>query len=180
MKLPVKLIFVLLLLFNTVVLAKSADKDALLHIEADQVEMHERDNTSIYTGHVKITKGSLKITGSKIVIKSKNGELHLIKIKGKPATFFQLNDLNEEISAESYQMDYLANSGLLELKEKALLVKSQNRFSSQHIIYDTQQDIVKAGHSDAAPDPEQPPRVQITITPKKQAPQTSSQDDKAQ
>ena len=168
MKLPAKSFFLLLLFFSMTVtaFAKSSDKKAPLHIEADQVEMREKDNTSIYKGHVKITKGSLKITGNKIIIINKNGELHLLKILGKPATFFQLNDLDEEIIAQSYQMDYLENSGILELKEQALLVKSQNRFSSEHIIYDTQKDIVTAGHGDKTPDPEEKPRVKITIHPK--------------
>lgn len=167
MKLLAKSFFLLLLFFNITAFAKSSDEKAALHIEADQVEMREKDSTSIYKGHVKITKGSLKITGSKIIINNKNGELHLIKISGKPATFFQLNDLDEEIIAESFQMDYLAKTGILELKEQALLVKSQNRFSSEHIIYDTQKDIVTAGHGDKTPDPEEKPRVKITIHPKK-------------
>jgi len=170
MKLSAKLFLFLVLFYATLVSAKSSDKDAPLHIEADQVEMREKDSISIYTGHVKITKGSLKITGNNIIIKSRNGKLQLIKINGKPATFFQLNDLGEEVRAESYQMDYRANSGLLELKEKALLVKSQNRFSSQHIIYDTQKDIVKAGNDEQSPDNQQPPRVKITINPKKDSP----------
>lgn len=167
MKLLAKSFFILLLVFNMTAFAKSSDKKAALHIEADQVEMREKDSTSIYKGHVKITKGSLKITGNKIIIKNKNGVLHLIKINGEPATFFQLNDLDEEIIAQSHQMDYLENSGILELKEQALLIKSQNRFSSEHIIYDTQKDIVTAGHGDKIPDPEETPRVKITIHPKK-------------
>lgn len=168
MKLPAKLLLLTALFFSSLVCALSTDKGAPLNIEADQVEMREREGTSIYTGHVKITKGSLKITGSKITIKSKDGELHLIEIQGTPATFFQLNDLGEEVSAQSHQMEYLANSGLLELKENALLLKNQNRFSSQHIIYDTQKDIVKAGNNnEPSVDNQQPPRVKITINPKK-------------
>jgi len=180
MNLPAKLLLLLALLYSTLVTAKSADKEAPLHIEADQVEMRERDSISIYTGHVKITKGSLKITGNKIIIKSRNGNLQLIKIQGEPATFFQLNDLGEEVSAESFQMDYLADNGLLELKEQALLVKNQNRFSSQHIIYDTQKDIVKAGINNQISDDQQPPRVKITINPKKPStPESTSPDNQA-
>lgn len=174
MKALAKLVF-LFFLFNTLpVMGKSADKDAPLNIEANQVEMRERDNISIYSGHVKITKGSLKITGDKIIIKTKDGNLEHIDINGTPATFYQLNDLDEEISAQSNQMDYQANSGILELKDSASLVKNQNRFSSQHIIYDTLKDIVKAGHDSKTTDPDQPPRVKITIKPKKNTDQDSN------
>ena len=158
------LVLVSALLFCAAPLAKSTDKSAPLNIEADKLEMHEKDGTSIYHGNVKITKGSLKITGDKIVIENKNGKLHKIKINGKPATFYQLNDLNETISAESHFMDYKANTGILELKQKALLLKSKNRFSSEHIIYDTLKDIVKAGKQNSATTQEAP-RVKITIYP---------------
>lgn len=160
-----KLVCLFLLSFNITAQAKTTDKEAPVHIEADQLEMRERDNVSIYTGHVKITKGSLKITGDKIVIKNKNGNVHQIRINGNPATFYQLNDLNEVISAESHQMNYQADTGLLELKEKALLLKSQNKFSSEHIIYDTLKDIVRAGKENSHLAPEEKPRVKITIYP---------------
>ena len=168
-----KLLFPLLLplLFfssGNPVFAKSTDNDAPVHIEADQVEIREKDNISIYTGHVKIIKGSIKISGDRIVILNKDGAMHSITINGTPANFYQLNDLNEEISAESMRMEYMASSGLLELKENALLVKNQNRFSSEHIIYDAHNDIVKAGANNK-PDPEDAPRVQITIHPSKPA-----------
>ncbi len=178
MKLHAKTAFILffppLLTLHASVFAKTSDNDAPVHIEADQMEMRQRDNISIYTGNVKINRGSIKITGDKIVIQNKNGALYSIKINGKPATFYQLNDLNEAITAESYKMDYIADSGTLVLKRKALLEKNKNRFRSEHIIYDTLNDIVKAGRSDAPDSPtgsqhntQPPPRVKVTIHPEK-------------
>ena len=159
-----KLIFLLLFFSSFNTLAKSTDKDAPLHIEADQLEMRENDNISIYKGNVKISKGSMKITGDKITINNKDGSLHKIHVVGKPASFYQLNDLNEVISAEGHLMDYKAKTGILELKEKALLVKNKNRFSSEHIIYNTLEDIVKAGNH-KSPAIDETPRVKITIYP---------------
>ncbi len=162
-----QIVFWLVLFFNLAANAKTSDKEAPLHIEADQLEMREKDGVSIYHGHVKINKGSMKISGDKIIIKNKDGRLDQIHITGKPATFYQLNDLNEAVSAESYYMDYRAKTGMLELKEKALLIKNKNRFSSEHIIYNTLEDIVKAGKRNST-NPQQIPRVKITIYPEKQ------------
>ncbi len=146
---------------------QESDRHAPAYIEANQVELREKDNTSLYTGAVKITKGSIRITGEQITIKNKAGRLELIQIQGVPATFRQLNDLGEEIRAQSQQMEYRADNGLLELKQDALLEKKQNQFKSSHIIYDTQNDIVKAGQPVSAdtdtPIEQKPPRVQITI-----------------
>jgi len=59
-------------------------------------------------------------------------------------------------------MDYNAQHGMLELEKKAILEKNKNRFSSEHILYDTLKDIVKAGP---------PPRVKITIHPEQNSEQ---------
>ena len=42
-------------------------------------------------------------------------------------------------------MTYVADTGLLVLREQAILEQKQNRFTSEHIIYDTRKDIVQAG-----------------------------------
>jgi lipopolysaccharide export system protein LptA len=173
MKRQTNILILFVFFFNISAFAKSTDEDAPLHIEADELEMHENEGTSIYKGNVKINKGSIKITGDKIVISNKNGRLHRVQVNGKPATFYQLNDLDEAINAESYIMDYKAKTGILELKEKAILLKNKNHFSSEHIIYNTLKDIVKAGNHNA-PSAQQKPRVKITIYPetsKKQTPE---------
>lgn len=146
--------------------ALGTDRNAPVRIEADQVEMREKEGIHIYKGHVRITRGSMKINGDSITIQNRNGRLSLIIIKGSPATFNQTNDQGEEISASSRAMEYHADDGLLELKEEAVLVKNQSKFQSAHIIYDTQKDIVKAGQG-VETDSQEPPRVQITIQPDK-------------
>jgi len=161
-------------LVSTPLFAQNTDKEAPVHIEADSVEMHERDDLSIYKGNVKITKGSIRITGDKILIQNRHGKLEHIKVNGKPATFFQLNDLNEEVSAQSFEMMYLAENSMLELNQQALLVKNQNRFSSEHIIYDAHNDIVKAGHGDK-PTTNGQPRVKITLHPEQTTTTTQAQ-----
>ncbi len=168
-----------LLLFTYLVsmplFAQNSDRDAPAYIEADQVEMHERDNLSIYKGHVKITRGSIRITGDEVIIQNRDGKPHHIEVNGKPATFFQLNDLNEEVSAQSFQMIYLTENSLLELKQQALLIKNQNRFSSEHIIYDIHNDIVKAGYDNKTNTDEQTqPRVKITLHPEPPAEKTTT------
>jgi len=144
------LFFSLFICINAI--AKTTDKSAPLHIEADQLEMRERDNVSIYKGNVKITRGSMIINGDTIIITNKNGKLYRIEANGKPAVFFQLNDLDEAISAEGYYIDYNEKNSMLELKEKAKLLKNKNYF------------IVRAGKHKASPETETP-RVKITIYP---------------
>ncbi len=163
---------------------KSDDSDAPINIEADAVEMREAEGISIYTGNVKINRGSIEFSGDKIIISSQDGRVQQIDIEGQPATFYQLNDQNEEIRAQGLQMRYLAADDTLELHGQALLIKQQSRFSSEHIVYNAGRDIVTAGQlqSDpaAAADTTEKPRVKITLHPEQTTPPAPKpQDSKA-
>lgn len=154
--------FFLALLFSNQLLAQDNSQQAI-HIEADRAEMREQENISIYTGNVSISRGNIHISGDQVTIKSNaTGALSFITVTGKPARFNQLNEQGEQVDAESQELIYQADSGLLELKVDALLSKGPNKFSSQHIIYDSKANIVKAGKDDIENNT-QPARVQITI-----------------
>lgn len=165
------------------VYAKSEDSTAPINIEADAVEMREAEGISIYTGNVKINRGSIEFSGDKIIIRSQAGRVQQIEIEGQPATFYQLNDQNQDIRAQGLHMRYLAADDTLELNGEALLVKQQSRFSSEHIIYDAARDMVTAGQpqSEAAAEtePGEKPRVKITLHPEDStAPEPQAQDSK--
>ncbi len=150
--------------------ARSSDANQPVHIEADSVEIREQEGVSIYRGHVKISRGSMLIKGELIHIFSQEQNIDRIEVEGQPASFYQLNDAGEEISAQSLDMTYTAADGILEMKQEAILVQHQNRFTSQHIIYDTRQDIVRAGEqpttTEQPAEQQTPSRVTITIKPK--------------
>jgi lipopolysaccharide export system protein LptA len=162
---------------------KSEDSRAPINIEADAVEMREAEGISIYTGNVRISRGSIEFTGEKITIISQAGRLQQIEIEGQPATFYQLNDQNEDIRAQGLHMRYLAADDTLELNGEALLVKQQSRFSSEHIVYDAGRDMVTAGQLQGGPaataDPAEKPRVKITLHPEETTPaEPQPQDNK--
>ena len=156
----------LLILSSSLSAAKTTDQEQPINIEADSVEIREREGISTYRGHVKIIKGSMLIKGDLIYIHTGEKGLEKILVEGKPATFKHLNDQDEEITAQSHKMTYQASSGILVLKKDAVLEQSNNRFTSEHIVYDTQKDIVQAGSDEQTTD-QQPGRVSITIQPQK-------------
>ncbi|HEY9201919.1 MAG TPA: lipopolysaccharide transport periplasmic protein LptA [Gammaproteobacteria bacterium] len=166
--------------------AKSEDSNAPINIEADAVEMREAEGISIYTGNVKISRGSIEFSGDKIIISSEAGRVQQIDIEGQPATFYQLNDQNEDIRAQGLQMRYLAADDTLELHGQALLVKQQSRFSSEHIIYDAGKDVVTAGQLQSEPSADaetgstEKPRVKITLHPEETTPPEPQPQDSKQ
>ena len=165
-------------LTGTTAFAKSSDIDQTLHIEADSVEIREQQGISIYKGHVNIRRGSMLIKGQLIHITNKDNEIYTIKIEGKPARFKQTNDNDQEISAQSQKMIFNSSTGILTMDNNAILIQGQNQFTSDHIIYNTKQDIVQAGKdNDNTADTDEtaePKRVSIIIQPKKDNTETQS------
>ncbi len=147
--------------------AKTSDTDQPVRIEADSVEINEQQGVSIYRGHVRISKGSMLIRGDLIHIHQADRGIEKILVRGQPANFRQLNDQEKEVSAQSREMTYNADSGILVMKKDAILVQSGNRFTSEHIVYDTRKDIVQAGRGESSVEEGDSPRVTITIQPKK-------------
>jgi lipopolysaccharide export system protein LptA len=166
----VLVVLVALLAISGAAQAKTSDAEQPIHIEADQVEIRDREGLSIYRGNVHIVQGTLRIYGEEIRIHSNDQGLQKVHITGKPATFYQLTDLEEEISAQGEEMEYRAKENLLVLDRNAVLVQRDNRFTSEHIVYNTQTNVVKAG-TDKETDTKTPPRVTITIMPGKTAEQ---------
>ncbi|HEX5635655.1 MAG TPA: lipopolysaccharide transport periplasmic protein LptA [Gammaproteobacteria bacterium] len=173
-----KFMILALLQLPAAAMAKTSDAEQPIHIEADQVEIRDREGLSIYRGNVHIVQGSLRISGNEIRIRDADQGLQKVTITGQPATFYQLTDLNEEISAQGQQMEYHSSTGLLILERDAVLVQRDNRFTSEHIVYNTQTNVVKAGTDEnKAPDSNAtPPRVTITIMPEKTAPEPRATD----
>jgi len=153
------------LLLPSSIMAKTSDINQPLHIEADSVEIREQQGISIYKGHVTISKGSMLIKGQLIHITAKNNNMYDIKVEGEPARFKQLNDSDQEISAQSQKMTFSSESGILTMNEKAVLIQGQNQFTSEHIIYNTKKDIVQAGKAEDKSTTKEPERVSITIQP---------------
>jgi lipopolysaccharide export system protein LptA len=177
-----KLILPLLLLTSPICAARNTDTDQPIQIEADTVEIREQEGISTYQGGVIITRGSMVIKGELIVIHSNPQGVEKIVVEGAPASFRQLNELGEDVSAQSLEMTYVAETGMLVMKRQAVLVQKQNKFTSEHIIYNTRQDIVQAGDQQGTGGKERTPqRVTITIQPpKEQPPEDSRQNNNEQ
>jgi len=151
------------LLFPLEIIAKSTDGDLPMNIEADKVILKEKKGISRYLGKVAITQGSRKISGDNITIYSNDTEVTKVVIKGKPASFSQLNDNDEKIEASSHSMVFHAKTEILVLETNAVLQQKDNIFRSDKITYNTAKDIITAGKKNGVENE----RVKITILPQK-------------
>ena len=130
---------IFILTMNTV-FALSTDKQKDIEIEADSAEMDDLKGVTTYRGDVVVTQGSIRMTGHTMTVHfAESGDMELVIMQGKPATYRQLPDDSETYDeAEALQMEYYALKDYIILKEKALVTKPNgSRMSGKRIEYDT-------------------------------------------
>jgi lipopolysaccharide export system protein LptA len=127
-------------------------------IEADDVEVLEAENTSIYVGNVQVDQGSMRLLGDHVTVYHRDDRRpRFIIALGAPASFKQLLDNDEgEVLAFAKRMEYDADKDELTLIEDALLIQGADRVASERIVYDRARAHFRAGGGG---------RVKITITP---------------
>ncbi len=141
--------------------ALSSDRDQPMMIEADRVELDDSRGVSVYTGNVKVTQGTLRLTGDRMVVYNKGDEIEKVLMDGNPATYQQRPDgKDHDVHAKSQHMEYYTSPERIILLEQAEVDQAGDVLRSERIVYDVVKDQVNAGTN--APNE----RVIITIQPK--------------
>ncbi len=124
----------------------SSDKDQPIEVEADEAELDELNNVSIYRGNVIVRQGSIHMTGDVMTVYSKEGdELDHLIIEGNPATYKQLpNDKTVHDQARAMRMEYYELKNLVVLIRDAWVKQDTSTLVGQRIEYNTELSRVKA------------------------------------
>jgi len=142
-------------------LALSSDRSQPMMIEADRVELDDATGVSIYTGNVKVTQGTLVLTGDRMTVHNQGDDVEKVLMDGTPATYKQRPDGKEhDVHAKSKRMEYYTDPERIILLEQAEVDQAGDVLRSERIVYDVVKDQVNAGT-------DQPnERVIITIQPR--------------
>ena len=141
--------------------ALSSDRDQPMTIEADRVELDDAKGISTYHGNVKVTQGTLVLTGDLMTVHSKGNDVQKVIMLGNPATYRQRPDgKDEDVRAKSQRMEYFIEPERVILLKQAEVLQRGDVLRSERIEYDVASDQVNAGTS--RPDD----RVRITIQPR--------------
>ncbi len=171
-------IFLLLscLLGSLTAFSLSTDKDQPIEVEADEAELDDKNDVSIYRGNVIVRQGSIHMTGDVMTVYSKGGdELDYIIIEGNPATYKQLPD-NSSVhdQAKAMRMEYHETKNLVVLIRDAWVKQDTSTLVGERIEYNTEQSRVKAWsrpsgeEAASAPSAEQKGRVKLILKKKKE------------
>jgi lipopolysaccharide export system protein LptA len=157
----VKTCALLLLLLPGQLWALASDSEQPIEVEADELEVRDKEKISIYLGNVTLVQGSLEISADRVVIHfNEANELILMEMTGTPATFRQLDDNQQEILGEALNIDYTQSESLLELRDSARISQAGDIIESDLIRINTESNSLQAGSA------ESDQRVKMLIQPK--------------
>ena len=88
----------LLALFAHTSLAERSDRDKPVNLESDTVEVNDLTKVSVYQGNVRLTQGTLLITGSKLVVTQDDAGFSKSTAFGNPTYFKQKLDGKDELT----------------------------------------------------------------------------------
>lgn len=156
-----RLLALLCLLLSNQIFAKTGDHLLPIQVEADNLEIRDNDNISIYTGNVRLMHGSLEIHSDQLTLFFDAGKvLTLIKMTGSPATFRKMDDNEQEITGQAKEMEYREAQSTLLLLDNAQLTQGADTIESNSIILNTGSNSIQAGNIEPGN------RVRMLIQPK--------------
>ncbi len=140
--------------------ALRSDADQPIHIEGDDAEIDQNNETIVYTGSVEVVQGSLRVRGDKMVVKIKGDQVERITTIGTPARYAQeLEDDQGEVKAHADSIVYHTARERIYLNGKASLEQKGNELRGESIRYDIVNGKVDASTGD------KPGRVSMKLDP---------------
>ncbi|PKM12393.1 MAG: lipopolysaccharide transport periplasmic protein LptA [Gammaproteobacteria bacterium HGW-Gammaproteobacteria-3] len=141
--------------------ALKSDSDQPVIIDSNAASYDDTTATSIYTGNVVATQGSLEVKCDRLEVYFKDGEVDKFIAIGKPARFRQMPDKGAEIRGRALKGEYYPEQSLLILIKEAVVEQDGNTYASELIRYDSKNAVVKAGEQSS-----DTKRVRVILKPK--------------
>ncbi len=142
--------------------ALEGDSDQPITIDSNSATYDDKLGTSIYEGNVVAIQGSMRMEADKLVVYIVDGAINKLVATGNPAKFKQLpEEGKEEVRGRSLIGEYYPDKALLVLIKQAVVWQGTNQSSSELILYDSKNSVIKAGEHES-----DSKRVHATFQPK--------------
>jgi len=159
--------------------AEQADRNKPMNIEADALRYDDAKLTSVFTGNVVITKGTILLRGGRVEVRQDPQGNQFGTVTGSPAFFRQKRDVaNEFIEGEAQRIEYDSKADTVRFIGAAVLrryvgTQVNDETSGSVITYNSGNDMfsVDGGAANRTPDnPSGRVRAMLTPVPKEGAP----------
>lgn len=151
MKYLIKLLIIGLYGLSFLAWGLASDKDQPIDLEADSVDINQATGISVYTGHVIIKQGSIKVEASKVVVYQYANKKRSTKFiaTGHPVKFRQkIDEKSAVVTATAKQAEYEIDSeNLILIGDAYIHQPGKITMQSDRIDYNRVKATVKAGGS---------------------------------
>ncbi len=162
-----------------VVLAERADREKPMNAEADALRHDDASQTSVFSGRVVITKGTIQIRGAQVEVRQdpQGHQFGLVLAgPGQAASYRQKRDgVDEHIEGEAQRIEYDGRADQVKFIGQAVLRRYRGTTLSDEtagavIVYDNQTEVFRVDGGPASASPANPSgRVRATLAPRSQA-----------
>lgn len=171
-----------LVCFSATALAERADRDKPIHLEADHATVEDYKQrgefrTSIFTGNVILTQGTLILRADKIIMKEDVTGYRHATAHGNLVSYRQKRDgVNEYVEAWSRRAEYDNKTDKIELFGSARLKRGTDEVEGDYISYDITSDFFQVfGQPQPENDKNSDHRVRAVIQPKAKQPDADTE-----
>ncbi|MGE0189204.1 MAG: lipopolysaccharide transport periplasmic protein LptA [Steroidobacteraceae bacterium] len=142
-------------------------------IQADEAQakgLNFDDSQWTFVGNVHITTPNGSSTADRAMVSFVQNSISALQMSGEPATFEQ-RDASQQLVAQGQaeQIEYQLQKNTVRLSNNAWIKYAQNEFRGRTVVYDINSQRVLAN-----PNEQQGERIRITITPNKNATNSSA------
>lgn len=166
-----------LAMISGVALAERSDRDQPMNIESDALRYDDVRQTSIFTGNVVLTKGTIVLRGAQLEVQQdgQGNQVAVVRAGSEALAFFRQKrqGLNEFIEAEAQRIDYDSRTETVKLTGQAVFrryrgAQLNDETAGTVIVYDGRTEVftVEGGATGAGATTANPSgRVRALITP---------------
>lgn len=117
--------------------AIASDADQPIHIEGDNAEIDQNNETIVYSGSVQVVQGTLRVKGDRMVVKINGDQVERITTIGAPARYRQKLEADQgDVVANADSIIYHTAQERIYLNGSATLTQKGNELKGESIRYD--------------------------------------------
>ncbi|MFM9913013.1 MAG: lipopolysaccharide transport periplasmic protein LptA [Methylophilaceae bacterium] len=162
-------LWLVIVLFSGLAQAEKADREKPIDIEADNLSVNDAKKTSIYTGNVILTQGTLEIHADKLIVREDSEGFQHSTSTGNPTTFKQkMEGKSQYIQGSGLRIEYDGRMDKVQIYEKAWVKRGEDIVRGDYIMYDASSEYAEVLGGSQTATPNAPKgRVRAVIQPKK-------------
>ena len=147
-------------------LAEKADRDKPTQVEANKMSADDARRLNIFEGDVVVTKGTIRLTAEKLVVRQDAEGFQLATATGKPAKFRQRQDAKPGekegiwVEGEALRIELDDKNQKIELFDKARVNRGGDEVAGDYIFVDQRADFYQVSSGKGG---EKPGRVKAVI-----------------